>query len=298
MRLFLNFAPANRWPVARIIGLLALVCLLQACSAIKTVYGNAPSLVHWWVDGYVDLDKAQSAQLYEDLAQLQAWHRRQELPRYADLLQRLAAQMPGPLDAGAWCSLAGEVRTNLERVAVAGVPGAAALATRLQPSQLQVLARKHAKTNADYRSKWLDGPAEKLRERRFVQALERIEMVYGRLDEAQRTVLQAQLDRSRYTAQQAYAGRLQRQQDLLATLHQVVEGPMPAPAAQAALQAVARRGLYGGDAAARAETEGRLQETCQAMAAVHASTTPAQRDNATRRLQGYASDFRILAARS
>lgn len=284
--------------MARIIGLLALVFLLQACSAVKTVYGNAPTLTHWWIDGYVNLDKAQSAQLHEDLAQLQAWHRRNELPRYADALQRLASQMQGPVEAATWCALATDVRGNLERIAAAGGPAAAALATGLQPAQLQALARKHGKTNAEYRAKWLDAPAETLRERRFEQALERIEMVYGRLDDAQRAVLQAQLDRSRFTAQQAYAGRLQRQQDLLATLRQVAEGPLPAPAAQAALQAAARRSLYGGDAAARAETEGRLQETCQTLAILHASTTPAQRENATRRLQGYASDFRALADRS
>jgi hypothetical protein len=62
--------------------------LLQGCSAVKLAYNNAPELAYWWIDGYADLDDAQSLKVREELARLQQWHRTNELPRIAELLQR------------------------------------------------------------------------------------------------------------------------------------------------------------------------------------------------------------------
>jgi len=69
--------------------LLVLLFLLGGCSAMQTGYNNAPSLLYWWLDGYVDFNAGQADPVRDSLVSLQAWHRREELPAYATLLQRL-----------------------------------------------------------------------------------------------------------------------------------------------------------------------------------------------------------------
>jgi dihydrodipicolinate synthase/N-acetylneuraminate lyase len=82
----------------RIIGLLALggVCAgaLTACSAVKLGYGAAPELAFWRLDAYLDFDDAQAAQVRDDLATLHQWHRSNELPRYAALLEQAERLAP------------------------------------------------------------------------------------------------------------------------------------------------------------------------------------------------------------
>ena len=82
----------------RIIGA-ACVLFLAGCGAIVPAYNNAPFIVHWWLDGYADFDAAQSARVKADLAQLHLWHRKEDLPRVALMLQTVQAAMPGELQA-------------------------------------------------------------------------------------------------------------------------------------------------------------------------------------------------------
>ena len=84
--------------------LLAVVLWLQGCSAVKLGYQQLPNLSYWWLDSAVSFNDAQSAQAKDALTQLQRWHKREELPVYADLLQRLATQSAEPLQAQQICN--------------------------------------------------------------------------------------------------------------------------------------------------------------------------------------------------
>ncbi len=56
-------------PLRRLVPLLLLlVLLLQACSATRLAYQNAPTLLYWRMDRYLDFDTAQAARLRESLA--------------------------------------------------------------------------------------------------------------------------------------------------------------------------------------------------------------------------------------
>ena len=66
-----------------------MVCLFTACSAIKIGYNNAPELAYWWLDGYADFSEVQTLKAREELARLHQWHRTTELPRLAELLQKM-----------------------------------------------------------------------------------------------------------------------------------------------------------------------------------------------------------------
>jgi len=293
---------AGRWVrtglnrFTRIIGVLALACLLPACSALKIFYNQAPDFAYWYLDGYVDFTGAQSLQVKDDLGKLQAWHRQTQLPAYIDTLRRLRQRMPADMDAGQVCAVFADVRSKLVAVSHRAEPVVAALVGTLQASQLTQLERQLAKGNADYRETFLDGPPRKGRDKRYKQAVSRAEMLYGPLEEKQLTVIGQRMDQSRFDAALFYAEKLRRQQDALQTLRALVAERASAEKTRLALRGLMERWLNSPIAAHRDHLEGLTQEGCQTFAALHNSTTPAQRSKALETLDAYEQDLRALSS--
>ena len=111
----------------RIIGLLLCLGLLQACSAIRLGYNNAPDLVYWWLDGYADLTDLQSLKARDDLARLQQWHRRSELPKIAEWLQTAQQIAPGNTSGDQVCGLFGDARARIDAVLAQAEPALGSL---------------------------------------------------------------------------------------------------------------------------------------------------------------------------
>ena len=292
-RLAVLILPAARYRF-RIISVLALAALVSACSAVKIGYNQAPVLAYFYLDGYADFTDSQSLQLKADLNRLQAWHRQTQLPVYADLLQQLQVLVLTNFSAEQACAVVPDVRRKLEAIFSQAEPAALALASSLQPSQLQHMQRKFSRDNADYRKDFIDAKPGALRTRRYEQAVNRAEMLYGTLENAQLVRIGQLVDQSGFNAALAYAERVRRQQDVLQTLRALTPGN-PA-AAQMDLRALMARSMTSPDAAYRAYAENLALEGCRAIAELHDSTSPAQRQKALRVLQGYAQDFRALAA--
>lgn len=278
----------------RIISALLLV-LLTGCSAVQTGYNNAPTLLYWWLDGYIDFEDDQDRPVRESLEALQAWHRRQELPAYAELLQRLQQQAPEATTPTQVCTHLALARVHLQRLGEQSAEGLARLAPTLQAGQLRHLARQFEKHNQKWRGEWLDGTPAELRERRLERAVERYEDFYGRLNETQKTLLRQRIAASSFDARLAWAERLRRQQDILGVLQEHRGSDRPAHV-KAEMLALVQRSLEPVEPAARAQFESLLQEGCQTIAALHNSASTAQRRRLAERLKGYETDLRALIA--
>lgn len=282
--------------LARIICLLWLAVSLAGCSAIKLGYNALPEFTYWWLDGYIDLTDPQEPRAREDLARLQQWHRKHELEKYAELLHKVELLAPEALSPAQVCSLVGDIRARLAVLSLRAEPALATLALDLTPAQLQHLERKYAKNNAEYRKDWVALPAAEQAEKRFKQVLERSEMIYGRLEEAQRAILRQQIDQSAFDAARILAERQRRQQDALATARKLAGQPVSLEQARALVHGALARAWESPDAAYRAWQEALIEEGCRSFSATHNSTTPAQRETAVRRLRAYQRDLRELAA--
>lgn len=281
--------------LARIIGVLLVAGCLAACSAIKLAYNNLPEVSYWWLDSYVDFDGTQTPRMRDELTQLLAWHRQNELPKVIDLLRQtrtLASEDVTPAQA---CALVESIQARLRAVAERVVPAATELAATLSDAQLGHLERKYARVNADYGKEWLELSLEAQREKRYEQFLDRSEDFYGRLDPAQRDLLRRQVAQSLFDPRQVDANRKTRQQEILALLRQL-QSEKAAPAeAQLAVRAYVRR-VAGPTGAARQRRDAQQEESCRNIAELHNETTPAQRSKARQRLQGYEDDLRELAS--
>ena len=276
--------------------MLALAALVSACSAVKIGYNQSPALAYWYLDGYADFTDAQSLQVKADLSRLQAWHRQTQLPAYADLLHKLQPVMLANISPAQACEVVLDVRRKLVAVSSQAEPAAVALAGSLQTEQLLHMQRKFARGNADYRKNFIDDTPGAIRTRRYEQALSRAEMLYGPLDSQQRKHIGQLVDQSGFNALLAYAERVRRQQDLLQTLR--TSAPGNPAAARVDLHALIDRVIESPDAAYRGYLEKITHEGCLAIAELHNSTGPAQRQKALKVLKGYEQDFRSLASQS
>lgn len=278
----------------RIISGLLLV-LLAGCSAVQTGYNNAPTLLYWWLDGYIDFNDAQARPARASLDALHAWHRRRELPAYAEWLGRVQQQAGGTVTPEQVCTELAQARLHLQRLGEQSADGLARLAPSLQPEQLHHLARQFEKHNQKWREEWLDGSPAELLERRLERAVGRYEDFYGSLAETQKTLLRQRLTASSFDARLAWAERLRRQQDMLQVLQEHRNGERPAHL-KAEMLALVQRSLTPHEPAARAQFERMLQEGCQSIAALHNSSSLAQRRRLGERLRGYEVSLRELAA--
>ncbi|WP_237726060.1 DUF6279 family lipoprotein [Variovorax sp. CF313] len=269
---------------------------LGACSAIKLAYNNLPTVSYWRLDAYLDFNGAQTPKVRDELEQLLAWHRQNELPRIASLLQEAQALAPGEVTPAQVCAMTDRIRERLLAVTERAEPAGTELALSLSESQLQQLERKYAKVNAEYRKGWLERTPAQVQEKRYDRALDRAEDFYGRLTDEQRDLLKQQAAQSVFDPRLTDAERRRRQQDALAVLRGFVAGK-PSPAeARAALHDYIQRIAEPPPGPWRDQQQALLQEGCRNTAALHNGTTASQRAQAVRRLQAYQEDLRQLAA--
>jgi len=281
-------------------GLLLCVGLLQACSAVKLGYKNAPDLVYWWIDGYADLSEVQSLKTRADLARLQQWHRASELPKIAELMQAAQQLAPTNVSGDRVCSLLTDIRSRIDAVTAQAEPLAVALSTGMNAAQLSRIEAKFSKTNAEWRDEWLAGTLAQRQTRRLKAAVERSEQIYGNLEERQIAVLRDFVGNSDFDPQIRYAERLRRQQDLLLTLRQTSglsgDARLGAQQATASVHAYLERTANSPNPAYRAYIDKEVHDNCKAFAQLHNVTTSIQRERAVQRLAAYERDALELAA--
>ena len=277
-----------------IIGAAFLSLALLGCSTNRLAYTHAPTLVYYWLDSYFDFDGPQSYAFKQGLQELQAWHRKQELPQLAEMLKSLQPAATREISSAQVCSLWDFVRQRLQAPATQLAPALAQLASSLKPAQMLHIDAEFKKRNQKWREEWLErSPAEQL-ERRSQQIVERSEQFYGRLEPNQRELIRAQMAASGYDPDMLQKEMLRRQQDSLQTLSRVRSGQLVATAAQTELLGLFTRAAASPDGASRLYQEGMTQSACAVVAALHNSSTAAQKAHLVKTLQTYEADARAL----
>jgi hypothetical protein len=96
-----------------------LLLLLGACSGTTFLYNRLDFILPWYVEDYAELNTQQDIYLDELLAPFLAWHRKQELPVYINIIEDIEGRLDQPLTAtdvadvfaefeAAWFRLEGE----------------------------------------------------------------------------------------------------------------------------------------------------------------------------------------------
>jgi hypothetical protein len=280
----------------RVISLIIAATLLTSCSAIKIAYNQAPDLSYWWLDGYFDFNEQQTPKVRDELTKLFAWHRANELPKTAELLAQAARLMPGDINATQACLLYGQVRGLIDNVSDQALPALAEFAPTITPEQIDHLKRKYAKSNEEYTRDFIKTNAKDRQEKSLKRSVERSESLYGRMEEAQITVIKRLVSDSAFDAALSLKERSRRQQELIERLNTLASSKASAAVAQQSLREYIARSWQSPDPAYRIYVEKLTQQSCQGFAAIHNSTNTTQRAKAVQVIKGYEQDVRTLVA--
>lgn len=280
----------------RIISLLVLSCLLQACSAVKLTYNQAPELAYWYLDGYVDFSTEQSVQVKDELNKLQVWHRQTQLPIYIDTLQKLQQKIPLDVNAQDACSILLDIRRKFVVLSDQTQLTVVGMMDTLTPSQLGVMTRKFEKGNAEFRKDYLKTAKPANQGKRYKDAVSRAERLYGRLDDKQLAMVAIQMENSGFNANLAYAERQRRQQDALQTIRAVLKDPATTEQKKLAVRNLFERLLISPNPGYVDYVDALTKESCKNFADLHNTTTVNQRRKAVETLTGYEQDMKTLSA--
>jgi hypothetical protein len=285
---------ARLWVVTGVsIGLLS---LLGACSALRIGYSQAPELLYWYLDGYVDFNAAQTPRVREALEQWLAWHRQTQLPDYATQLARMQTEVLADTTAARVCEWQGEVIRRADLAFDRAVPAVADFMLTLTPQQIQHVERRNAKANDEFRDDYLQADPRKRAEATLRRTIDRAESLYGKLTDAQRARLAEALPKSPFDPDVWLAERRLRQQDALSVMRKLGGGDVGRDPAQAALRAYAQRVQTSPRESYRRYAERLSEFNCMFAASMHNGTTAAQRRTAAQKLAGWEADLRALVA--
>jgi hypothetical protein len=291
----LRFGGGGWAAIRRIIGA-ACVLILGGCSAVVPAYNNAPFAIHWWLDGYADFDAAQSARVKADLAQLHAWHRKEDLPRIAHMLQTAQAAAPGDLRAEQVCAWYGEGLDYARGFGQRSAPLMAATVPTLKPAQVERVRRELAKSAKTWRGKWLDARPSEQMDERLDKALDNVKTWYGSASLAQIALLRSQLESTPYDTALSWKELQRRHADIVETID--TQRGQTIERAQPVIEALLERSLVSPDPVYRGYLERIIAADCAHLAEFHASTSPSQRRHMADKLASYARDLQKLAAQT
>ncbi|WP_140626586.1 DUF6279 family lipoprotein [Methylibium rhizosphaerae] len=277
-----------------IIGVLML--LLAGCSAVRFAYNQAPELVYWRLDGYVDFDGEQAPPARGAVNQWFEWHRNTQLPDYATLLVKLQAEVQQPTTAAQVCRWWDEIEKRRDLLLDQATLRLTPVALTLKPEQFENIEERYAKSNKDFRKEYLQEDPQDRREAAVKRVIDRSEILYGRIEGSQRELIERQLAGSPFDPQRWYNERRRRQQDVLQTLRQLQAGKATAQQAQPVLRALAQRLVESPDESYRRYMAQLTAYNCEFAAQLHNATTPAQRRTAAGKLKGWEADLRALVS--
>jgi hypothetical protein len=278
--------------------LLLLCALLTSCAAVKLTYNNADTLVYFWLDDYVDFTVDQKVGAKNDIQALHAWHRQTQLPAFAATAKTLQTLAQGNVTSTQLCTHWEQLQPTLLTPLTAYLePVLLRLVTQLTPDQITSVEEKYAKTNKKWLDEWQPKTRRELHKNSEKNIRERLENIYEKLNDEQLKMLRANIVASPFDAKIAYAERLKRQQDVVATLKTIQSKKMNVDAAKEPFKALLQRTFTSPDSSYRTYAERVKQSNCDLYAKLHNSITPEQRMHAIKTLQDYERDFKILQAK-
>jgi len=269
--------------------------LLAGCSAVRLAYNQAPHLMYWWLDGYVDFDAEQGDRARDALTDWFAWHRATQLTDYAALLAAAREQILHDVTPTDVCQWADELRKRIETGYEQGVPLLAELVHTLKPQQVQHVERRYRKADEEFRDEFLQATRAEQIEESNKRARSRAELIYGRLDDTQRALLEQGIAESPFDPQRWLVERQLRQREIVETLRTLQSEHADTARIEAALRLFAAHAATSPRPAYREYQQRLFDHNCQLIARLHNSTTNEQRRRGADQLKAWEDDLRALA---
>lgn len=272
--------------------MLLVVLLLGGCSNLKLAYGQAPTLAYWWLDRYADFVDDQKPRARAAVDQWFAWHRREQLADDAALLDQLAREAEREITGAQVCQWVKVYERKRDLYLTQFAPAVADVAARLGPQNLRQIESRFAKVNETWRDEHVQGDLKEREVAMVKRVLDRAELLYGRLDRAQRSFIAQAMRQAPWDPERAYAERLADQREALAALQRLGQRSLSAEQRQELARSTLLHLVQASDEAQRQLREQLYRYQCQFTAELHNRMTAEQRRHAVERLHDWAQDLR------
>lgn len=276
--------------------LLALTLLLLAgCSMVRVGYGQLDTVVVWMAHDYFDLEPAQRELLAKRFERLHEWHRREQLPDYAQFATEIGTRAQRGFAAGDVLWLVDGMKARYAVMAARAAPDAAELLATLSNAQIEHLRREFDDMNRKFlrENRTRESTAQR-RQHQQRNTLKQIREWVGPLTEAQEARIFALLQQVPLTDGLRHEDRLRRQREFLKLLE-------ARNTDRAAFTKRFSDWLVHWEQNRPPELARNFEDAWKRRAefyeAVDKMLTPGQRSHLTGRVQEYVDDFRHLAAR-
>lgn len=277
--------------------LLAAICVSTGCSfAFRYAYNHADWLVYRKLDPFLDLNDAQRAVFDARFAELWQWHRRSELPRYADTLHALADRIetldapvtPATLDAQA------EPFTEFaRRIKTRALPHALELLSTLTDAQVAGLVAQVEEKDEEFREEFLSGDADNRADHYADWTEDKLDDWLGHVTDPQQALVRQWAAGRRDHPDRVMQARAARR----AALRSLLDDRRDADFARRLAAFIEDPSRYR-STARQADAAFNRQHFLQMLARVINLADAEQRAHAADRLRDYADDFAELARES
>lgn len=178
--------PTPRWRLV----LLLLLCGLASCSSTTFFYNRLDFIVPWYVEDYVNLDRMQEAFLEEQLEPFLTWHRREELPRYAETLEFFEAAVGDALEKEELEAIQKDFEAAYRRLEARGLEWMLALGGELTDAQMKEFLDNLEERQEEFEEEYLERDAEEFVEDNYDNLKDNLEDYLGRLSEEQKAIVE------------------------------------------------------------------------------------------------------------
>ncbi|MBN8432366.1 hypothetical protein JF535_16100 [Microbulbifer salipaludis] len=275
-------------PLPRLLGAFILLLFLfgTGCSSVRLVYGH----LDWWMDRnlnkYLDLEGAEEDLLSQRVDEFHRWHRQTQLPRYANYLESLAADVDAP-DASAkkLAEIEQQVDTFWHASATMLSDLILPIVIQLDDQQIDRLAENVREEREKSLEKW-----EKSKRKREKEMRKQAERWLGDLTPEQDAMIDHQVASTTFDPKRRDAQRQLWSNTFITTLRNKPAGY------EKKLRdlLVNPQSLWSPD---YQQMQDQLRQQARTLTAdILASITPEQRAHLKSSLLKFAADFRILAA--
>ena len=170
--------------------LLLALLFIGGCSSTTFVYNRLDFLLPWYLDDYVELDRAQETFLDAQLQPFLAWHRSEELPRYTQILDDITRRLDGPLTGQDVAAISLEFEQAWLRLEGRSLEWLLALGERLTEDQVQQFLDELWKKQEKYQEKYLERSDREYREDSYDSLVDSVQDYLGRLNKSQKQLLE------------------------------------------------------------------------------------------------------------
>lgn len=275
--------------LSKVLFILVVAALVGGCSTARFAYENADAYIRWKAGNYLDVQGDDAEELDDRIDEFHAWHRENELPKYAKLAHEASQRFADGLSRQdliwGYDSLRGQARESLRKAAELAAP----LLDRLSPGQMAQIERGIARENRQFYRNNLRGSERERRRKRAKYAVDRLEDWVGKLSQAQIARVREYAERAPMLEEMRDRDRRRLQREVMAIIR--------AREAQKRLAERVANWERGREPAFVAALDAWREQYFAMLVDIDRTLTPEQRARAMGHLRRYAEDFETLAAR-